>query len=124
LNGPDLFAGTLSRERLFKYFPNCAYGYGTIRVLIYLLLADHRVEIVLTVASIHALGKSAWISICQNMERPIPHGQFESGVLLGITEITALLQQNFPAQDHNPNDLPNRPKLLYKPRQNIIILAV
>jgi uncharacterized membrane protein len=114
LEWPDLFAGIKSRERALQVFSqlhvwDTEHNSG---VLIYLLLADHRVEIVADRGINSRVEKSAWISICQDMESQFRTGHFESGVLLGISEITALLQLHFPAQDHNPNDLPNRPAVL------------
>lgn len=114
LEWPDLFAGIQSRERALQIFSqlhvwDTEHNSG---VLIYLLLADHRVEIVADRGINSRVDKSAWISICQDMECQFRTGHFESGVLLGISTITALLQQHFPAQDHNPNDLPNRPTVI------------
>ena len=114
LDWPELFAGISSRERALEVFSHLRiwdteHNSG---VLIYLLLADHKVEIVADRGIHSRVGNSAWINICQDMESKFRSGDFESGVLLGITEITALLQQHFPAQAHNPNDLPNRPDIL------------
>ena len=114
LDWPDLFAGITSRERALEVFSQLRvwdtdHNSG---VLIYLLLADRKVEIVAD-RGIHArVGNAVWISICQDMESKFRSGDFESGVLLGITEITALLQQHFPAHAHNPNDLSDRPAVL------------
>lgn len=114
LDWPDLFAGITSRERALEVFSHLRvwdteHNSG---VLIYLLLADRKVEIVADRGIHSRVGNSAWISICQDMESKFRSGDFESGVLLGITEITALLQQHFPAQTNNPNDLPDRPTVL------------
>jgi len=114
LEWPDLFAGIESRARALQVFAqlhvwDTEHNSG---VLIYLLLADHRVEIVADRGINSRVDKSAWIRICQDMESQFRTGHLESGVLLGISEITALLQQHFPTQDHNPNDLPNRPAVL------------
>ena len=114
LDWPDLLAGITPRERAVEVFSHLRvwdteHNSG---VLIYLLLADRKVEIVAD-RGIHAcVGNSAWISICQDMESKFRSGDFESGVLLGISEITALLQQHFPAHAHNPNDLSDRPAVL------------
>lgn len=114
LEWQDLFAGLTSRERALQVFSllriwDTEHNSG---VLIYLLLADHKVEIVADRGINSRVAKSAWINICQDMESQFRAGSFESGVLLGISEITALLQHHYPAQDHNPNDLPNRPTVL------------
>lgn len=114
LEWPDLFAGLASRARALQVFSQLGvwdteHNSG---VLIYLLLADHRVEIIADRGINSRVDKSAWISICQDMESQFRTGNFESGVLLGISEVTALLQQHFPAQDQNPNDLPDRPTVI------------
>jgi len=79
-------------------------------VLIYLLLADHDVEIVAD-RGVHALvGSEGWEAICHAMEAEFRQGNFEAGVLLGIARITAILQQHFPAHGRdNPNELPDVP---------------
>ena len=114
LDWPELFAGISSRERALQVFSHLRvwdteHNSG---VLIYLLLADRKVEIVADRGINSRVDKSEWTKICQNMENQFRTGNFESGVLLGISEITALLQQHFPAQKHNPNDLPDRPIVL------------
>lgn len=81
-------------------------------VLIYLLLADHEVEIVAD-RGIHAkVGGAEWERICRMMEAAFREGHFEQGVLAGIREITALLVQHFPAVGDNPNELPDTPAIL------------
>jgi TPM domain len=114
LEWPDLFAGVNSRERALQVFSqlrvwDTEHNSG---VLIYLLLADHKVEIVADRGINARVSKSAWISICQDMESQFRCGNFEAGVLLGITAITALLQQHFPALEVNPNDLPDHPSVI------------
>lgn len=81
-------------------------------VLIYLLLADHDVEIVAD-RGIHAhVGAAQWETVCHEMEAMFRRGEFEAGVLLGIDRISALLQQHFsPLQDHG-NELSDAPVLL------------
>lgn len=114
LEWQDLFAGLTSRERALQVFSQLHVWDTELNsgVLIYLLLAGHRVEIVADRGINSRVSKSAWKSICQNMECQFRMGSFETGALLGISEISALLQQHFPAQNHNPNDLPNRPTVL------------
>lgn len=114
LEWQDLFSGLTSRERALQVFSQLHVWDTELNsgVLIYLLLADHRVEIVADRGINSRVAQSAWISTCQDMESEFRMGNFEKGVLVGISQITALLQQNFPSQEHNPNDLPNRPTVL------------
>lgn len=114
LDWPDLLAGTSSRKRALEVFSrlrvwDTEHNSG---VLIYLLLADRKVEIVAD-RGIHArVGEAGWSTICRDMEQKFRAGKFEDGVLEGIAAITALLQQHFPAQGANPNELPDYPVTL------------
>lgn len=86
-------------------------------VLVYLLLADHRVEIVAD-RGIHArVGAAAWETICGAMQREFAAGRYEEGLRSGLSSISDLLAQHFPAQDGaspaaNLNELPDKPVLL------------
>jgi uncharacterized membrane protein YgcG len=114
LDWPHLLAGISSRERAIEVFSrlrvwDTEHNSG---VLIYLLLADRKVEIVAD-RGIHAsAGEAHWKAICNAMELKFRAGEFESGVLEGIAAITALLQQHFPAQGANKNELPDYPVTL------------
>ena len=114
LDWPDLFAGVSSHQRALEVFSrlrvwDTEHNSG---VLIYLLLADRKVEIVAD-RGIHArVGSTGWQAICHGMERKFREGEFESGVLQGIAAISALLLQHFPAQGGNHNELPDYPVTL------------
>lgn len=81
-------------------------------VLIYLLLADRRVEIVADRGIHRKVGDPAWESICGNMQRAFAAREFERGVLRAIDAIGDLLAAHFPPQPGNPNELPNKPVIL------------
>lgn len=114
LDWPDLFAGITAHQRALEVFSrlrvwDTEHNSG---VLIYLLLADHKVEIVAD-RGIHArVGNAGWERICHDMEKKFRAGEFEEGVLQGVNAITALLQQHFPAQGSNHNELPDYPVTL------------
>ena len=76
-------------------------------VLIYLLLADRDVEIVADRGIHQHVGNDQWQAICHAMELQFRHSQFEKGVLDGIAQIGALLQQHYAAEYENKNELPN-----------------
>ncbi len=81
-------------------------------VLVYLLLADHDIEIVAD-RGIHArVGSGAWDAVAQSMEAAFGQGRFEQGVLDGIRQIGALLAAHFPPGKHNPDELPDRPVIV------------
>jgi hypothetical protein len=81
-------------------------------VLIYLLLADRRVEI-LADRGIHArVGDETWNRICTRMQAAFKAGEFEAGVLLGVNEVGEQLSRHFPVAGKNPNELSDRPVIL------------
>jgi len=110
-----LVAGRTARERALEQFARLRIWdtEGNAGVLIYLLLADRRVEIVAD-RGIHArVGDTAWETICGAMQQEFAAGRFESGILSGLASVSDLLQQHFPprAGDH-PNELPDAPAVL------------
>jgi len=81
-------------------------------VLIYLLLADQKVEITVD-RNINKVVKQAdWDLICRLMENHFKQKLFAEGVIQGIEEITKLLEKHFPAGEKNINELPNKPVIL------------
>ena len=85
-------------------------------VLIYLLLADHDVEIVADRGIHQHVGNAAWEQICHQMELNFRQGYFEAGVLQGVADISAQLANHFPHSTNNKtqktNELPNAPIIL------------
>jgi uncharacterized membrane protein len=82
-------------------------------VLVYLLLADHDVEIVAD-RGIHArVGSKAWDAICREMEAAFRAGRFSEGVEAGLAEIGGLLAEHYPREGGaRGNELPDRPIVL------------
>jgi uncharacterized membrane protein len=81
-------------------------------VLIYLLLADHDVEI-LADRGVHSrVGASEWERICRAMELAFHDGRFEAGVIDGINAIAAHLARHYPSDGRPRNEVPDRPVLL------------
>lgn len=81
-------------------------------VLIYLLLADHDIEIIADRGIVAQVDQREWDQIAKTMEQRFRAGEFEQGALAGIRAITHLLVRHFPPDDHNPNELSNQPVLL------------
>jgi uncharacterized membrane protein len=81
-------------------------------VLIYLLLADRRVEIVADRGIHDKVGDAAWETICAEMQRAFAAGRFEEGVQSGIAAISDLLARHYPAGEVRHNELPNEPVVL------------
>ncbi|MYN18142.1 hypothetical protein GTP81_15405 [Rugamonas sp. FT107W] len=81
-------------------------------VLIYVLLADHAIEI-LADRGIHArVGGATWEAIAQAMQAEFADGQFEAGALGGIAAVSRELIACLPAKEGNPDELPNDVSLL------------
>ena len=112
---PALLAGRSARERAIEQFARLRVWdtEDNAGVLIYLLLADRRVEIVAD-RGIHArVGDVAWETICGAMQQEFAAGRFEAGVLTGLSSVSDLLAQHFPVQaSGNPNELPDAPVVL------------
>jgi uncharacterized membrane protein len=81
-------------------------------VLIYLLLADHRVEVLADRGITARVAESEWQAICRMMEGHFREGRFEEGALAGIRAVSDLLVRHFPARGDNVNELPDRPVLM------------
>ncbi len=82
-------------------------------VLIYLLLADHDVEIVADRGIDRFVGAEGWASVCHAMEESFRAGKFEEGLLLGITAVSEHLEKHFPLDgERGPDELPNAPVVL------------
>jgi hypothetical protein len=81
-------------------------------VLIYLLFADHDVEIIADRGINQKVPADDWERICKNMEDCFKKGSFEQGITAGIGEITILLAKHFPFNENDRNELPNKPLLL------------
>ncbi|MGP1676945.1 MAG: TPM domain-containing protein [Burkholderiales bacterium] len=81
-------------------------------VLIYLLLADKRVEIVADRGIHGKVGGTAWEVICGEMQRAFAAGRFEQGACFGVAAVSDLLATHFPPDGRRRNELPNEPVVL------------
>ena len=109
-----MLTGRQSRERAMDVFTRLRIWdtEDNAGVLVYLLLADRRVEIVAD-RGIHAkVGAAAWDAICGEMQSAFASGRFEGGAVLGIEAISDLLAVHFPPGESNPNELPDTPVVL------------
>jgi uncharacterized membrane protein len=81
-------------------------------VLIYLLLADHDLEIVADRGIAARVDQTEWDNIAKLMEQHYRAGDFRTGTFEGIRRVTELLARHFPPGTDNPNELSNKPVLL------------
>jgi uncharacterized membrane protein len=83
-------------------------------VLIYLLLAEHAIEVVADRGLNDRVSREQWQAIVAGMREAFRAGRFEDGLNAAVDAVDALLARHFPADAGaaNPNELPNRPFVL------------
>ena len=83
-------------------------------VLIYVELADHKIEIVADRGIGGHVAATEWTAIAAAMRDRFQAGDFEAGALAGIQAVGALLARHYPlaAGERNPNELPDQPAVL------------
>jgi uncharacterized membrane protein len=79
-------------------------------VLIYLLLADHAIEIVADRGLTRAVPAETWPHLVAGMRDAFRAGRFEVGLTQAVDAVDALLGKHFPLAEgqRNPNELPDR----------------
>ncbi len=111
-----LWRGTSPRER-------ARHAFAVLRtwdtranngVLIYLLLADHAIEIVADRGLDGKVTAAQWHEVCQRMRERMRAGDPEQAAIGGIEAVSELLAEHFPPGPDTPeeNELPNRPQVL------------
>ena len=110
----QLWRGLGSRERAIQVFTQLGVGRTDERtgVLVYVLLADHRVEIVADIGIAAKVAQAEWQAVCATMQEAFRAGRFEEGAVAGVEAVSALLERHFPAGDENRNELPDQPVML------------
>jgi uncharacterized membrane protein len=109
-----LLAGQSARDRALEVFAELrAWDTETnVGVLIYLLLAEHDIEIVADRGFTGRVTDAEWQAVCRAMEEHLHAGRFEAGALEGIRLTSALIARHFPPRSPEPNELPDTPVLL------------
>ena len=111
----EVLAGRSPRDRAHDAFArlrvwNTEHNTG---VLVYILLADHAIEIVADRGIAAKVGEAEWSAVCALMQRDFAAGEYEKGGLAGVAAITAILVRHFPSHGkRNTDELPDRPVLL------------
>ena len=111
-----LWRGATARERALAMF-------GRLRVwdtehnngvLIYLLLAERRIEIVADRGLSRRVDGGRWNEIAAGMSQAFRAGRYEEGLAEAIGAVNAALQEHFALVDgeRNPNELPDTPVIV------------
>ena len=86
---------------------------GNTGVLVYVLLADHAIEVVADRAIAARVDQAEWDGICVVMRNRFAAGEYLAGAIAGISAIGAILVREFPSDgNRNPDELADRPVIL------------
>ncbi|HVR81083.1 MAG TPA: TPM domain-containing protein [Luteimonas sp.] len=111
-----VIAGAQARDRALEAFAQLRVWdtHANNGVLVYLLLADHRIEIVADRGLDALVSAEQWRGVCQLMEERLRAGETEAAVVAGVAATSDLLAGHFPRTpgDHDDNELPDLPRLL------------
>ena len=113
LHPAQLWRGVSARARAIEIFAELGV-WDTERnngVLIYLLLAEHAIEIVADRGLNRVVAPAEWAEIAASMQSAFQAGDFEAGLLRAVDAVDALLVRHFAARpgDVDVNELPDAP---------------
>lgn len=111
-----VLAGQSARERALEVFAQLHVWdtRANSGVLLYLLLADHRIELVADRGFDGRVDARQWRQACEVIEQHLKAGEPETAIVRGVQALTALLAVHFPPgpDGQDTDELPNRPHLL------------
>jgi uncharacterized membrane protein len=99
----ELFA----RYRIWDTEENCG-------VLVYINLADHKVEIVADRGAARAVTREQWQEVCRTMTAGYARGDYRDSTLAALERLHVLLAEAMPRHDGGPdhNELSDKPVVL------------
>jgi uncharacterized membrane protein len=108
--------GASARERAITMFGklrvwDTAHNNG---VLIYLLMAEHAIEIVADRGIDAHVNAEEWAAMAKRMGSAFREGRFEDGITQALEEVSALLVAHFPLAEGEAdrNELPDEPVVM------------
>ncbi|MGH8189468.1 MAG: TPM domain-containing protein [Steroidobacteraceae bacterium] len=109
LGAAELMKGITPRDRALQMFAELGVWDTEANngVLIYVLWADHDVEIVADRGFNGRVTPEEWADVCHTMERLFASGKARQAAVEGISAVGNLIARHYPAADRN--ELPNRP---------------
>jgi uncharacterized membrane protein len=112
----EAWRGKTPRERALEVF--AALGVwdtdANNGVLIYVLLADHDVEIVADRGFNGRVAATQWSAVCEDMQREFRDGQYARGTVAGVEAVGRIIAEHYPPRpgQRDQDELPNRPAVL------------
>lgn len=112
LDPAELFRDLTPRQRALQAFARLGVWDTELNngVLIYVLWADHDVEIVADRGFNGRVSAQQWSDVCHRMEQLFSQGAAAQAMIAGIQAAGALIAEHFAAADRN--ELPDRPVVL------------
>ncbi|WP_288127114.1 TPM domain-containing protein [Thiomonas sp.] len=101
LDWPELWRGVTPRQQAIALFSSLRV-WDTERndgVLIYLLLAEHAVEIVADRGIAARVAPESWQAVCRGMERHLRQSRHLDAILQGVDDVSKLLAEHAPARE-------------------------
>jgi uncharacterized membrane protein len=115
LSLPEVFDGMQARSRAAGLFASLGvwdteHNNG---VLLYVLLAEHRIEVVADRGIAARVDAAEWLALSAVMRDRFAQGQWRDGVLAGVAYANALLVKHFPGDGSaRVSELPDAPLIL------------
>lgn len=114
LTTSQLWAGVTSRQRAIDVFSSLRVWDTEENngVMVYVLLADRKVEIIADRGIHRKVGDERWRAICKEIELRYRRGDFLGGSVTGIEKISAELAHGFPARGDEKNEQADTPVII------------
>ena len=112
LSAAELWRNVSARERALEVFARLGVWDTEANngVLIYVLWADHDVEIIADRGFNNRVSNEEWAAVCHLMEQHFRSNNPQQAIIEGVRSVGALIAKHFPAIDRN--ELPDRPVML------------
>jgi len=108
------WSGVTNRQRAIALFAD--YGIWDTEdncgVLIYVNLADRKVDIVADRGIDRKIDAATWQAVCNTMTQGFARGDFHGATLAAVEQVNELLRRHFPSNGARPNELPDHPLML------------
>lgn len=110
----DLWRGVTAHEQAVRAFAELRV-WDTERnngVLVYVLLAEHRIEIVADRGYRERVAAAEWQGICVEIENAFAAGRFQDGSIAAVDAISTIIEAEFPHREDDADERPDRPIIL------------